>query len=109
MEDLIYFILCAYGMTQIIVYGSIFDRIRPSCGHIGKLFHCSMCMGFWVGVFLFGINQFTELFTFKYEVANLLLLGCLSSGTSYVLDMIVGDCGIKLHRSKEDEINKRKT
>ena len=30
-----------------------------------------MCMGFWVGVFLFGINAFTELFTFEYNYANI--------------------------------------
>lgn len=28
--DLIYFILTAYGMTQIIISGTIFDKIRPS-------------------------------------------------------------------------------
>ena len=94
--DLIYFVLCAYGMTQIIVYGSIFDKVRPTCGPIGKLFHCSMCMGFWVGVFLFGINKYTELFTYEYNIVNLLLLGCLSSGTSYVLSELFDDSGIKI-------------
>ena len=85
-------------MTQILVYGSIFNSIRPTKGILGELFQCSMCTGFWVGMFLFGINSFTELFTFKYGVTNAFLLGCLSSGTSYVLDMIVGDCGIKIQK-----------
>jgi hypothetical protein len=94
--ELIYFVLCAFGMTQILVYGSIFDKIRPTCGYMGKLFHCTMCMGFWVGVFLFGINKYTELFTYEYNIMNLLLLGCLSSGTSYILSELFGDCGIKV-------------
>ena len=94
--DLVYFILCAAGMTQILVYGSIFDRIRPTCGHMGKLFHCTMCMGFWAGVFLFGVNKYTELFTFEYNIVNLFLLGCLSSCTSYILSELFGDCGIKV-------------
>tara|TARA_R110000824_G_scaffold378823_2_gene570451 strand:+ start:299 stop:619 length:321 start_codon:yes stop_codon:yes gene_type:complete len=101
--QLLYFILIAYGLTQMLVYGSIFNKIRPSKQWLkgfGQLFHCPMCMGFWVGVFLFGINRYTELFTFEYNVANLILLGCLSSGTSYVLCTVFGDEGIKYeHRN----------
>jgi hypothetical protein len=53
-------------------------------------------MGYWVGVFLFGINGFTELFTFEYNIVNMFVLGCLSSGTSYLLNEFFGDCGLKL-------------
>ena len=94
--DLLYFVLTAYGFTQILVYGSIFDSIRPTRGWLGELFSCSMCVGFWVGVFLFGINDYTELFTFRYNIVNLFILGWLSSGTSYLLNEFFGDCGIKL-------------
>ena len=62
--DLFYFILAAYGLTQILVYGSIFNKVRPPRQWLhgfGKLFHCPMCMGFWVGTFLWGINRYTEL------------------------------------------------
>jgi hypothetical protein len=34
--DLIWFILAAYGLTYILVYGSIFDPIRPATGKLGK-------------------------------------------------------------------------
>ena len=94
--DLIYFILTSYGLTQILVYGSIFDSLRPARGKLGELFNCSMCMGFWVGAFLFGINGFTELFTFEYNIVNMFVLGCLGSGTSYLLNEFFGDCGLKL-------------
>ena len=97
--DLIYFILSSYGLTQIIIYGKIFESLRPTRGKLGELFRCPMCVGFWVGTFLFGINEFTELFTFEYNVANLFILGWLSSGTSYILNMVFGDNGIKLERS----------
>ena len=90
--NLLYFILCCYGLTQIFVYGKIFDNIRPKY----YFFHCPMCIGFWVGAFLFALNSYTELFTFKYNLANLFLLSCLSSGTSYILCQIVGDKGLKL-------------
>jgi hypothetical protein len=101
--DLIYFILSAYGLTQIIVYGKIFDRIRPSEKILNGFFHCPMCIGFWVGAFLFGINGFTELFTFEYNLANLFILGWLSSATSYVFNMIFGDCGIKIDGGRNNE------
>ena len=101
--ELIYFILCAYGLTIILVWGSIFDKVRPSkeqIGGLGKLFHCPMCMGFWVGVFLFGINDLTELFSFDYNLINALLLGCLSAGTTYFISMLVNDGGIKIKMEK---------
>ena len=99
--ELLYFILCAYGMTQLVVYGSIFNAIRPSKSWLrgfGELFHCPMCMGFWVGVFLCGINGYTELFNYEHSIANYFALGCLSSGTSYILNMVFGDCGIKIQK-----------
>jgi hypothetical protein len=86
-------------MTQILVYGKIFDSVRPTKGKFGELFECPMCAGFWVGTFLFGINNLTELFSFEYNFTNALLLGCLSSGTSYVLNMVFGDCGIKVQEN----------
>jgi len=97
---LLYFILCSYGLTQILVYGSIFNSIRPTKGKLGELFRCSMCVGFWVGVFLFGINDFTELFNFDYNLANAFILGWLSSGASYILCAIFDDHGIKLEINK---------
>lgn len=103
MLDLIYFVLCAYGLTQILVYGEIFESVRPTEGFLGKLFRCCMCTGFWVGVFLFGINNLTELFSFDYNLANALLLGCLSSGTSYIFNMLFGDHGLKIERTSDEK------
>ena len=103
--DLLYFILASWGMTQIIVYGSIFESLREWISErsfwLGTLIHCPMCTGFWAGVFLFGINGFTELFNFEYNIANLFILGCLASATSYALNTIVSDGGIKITYSKE--------
>jgi len=85
-------------MTQVIVSGTIFDKIRPSkqwLNGFGQLFHCALCMGFWVGVFLWSINGLTELFSFEYNYINAFLLGCLGSGTSYIFNMIFGDNGVK--------------
>jgi hypothetical protein len=94
--SLIYFILISFGLTQILVYGSIFNNIRPKEGFFGTLFGCPMCMGFWSGVFLWATNCYTDLFTFDYSPLTGLLLGCLGSGTSYVINMLFGDRGLRV-------------
>jgi len=88
--SLIYFMLAAYGFTQILVYGKVFEKVRPT----SHFFHCSMCVGWWVGIFLWAINAHTELFTFDYSITTAFLLACVSSGTSYIGNMIFGDQGI---------------
>ena len=112
--ELIWFMLAAFGLTQILVYGTIFDNYRPHREDFkgwGEVFHCPMCMGFWVGAFLFGINGLTELFSFDSSVTTALLLGCLSSATSYVLNVIFGDEGIRVEHTgipRKAKINYRR-
>jgi|TARA_R110000787_G_scaffold29023_2_gene79005 hypothetical protein len=101
--ELLIFILCAYGLTQGIVYGSIFKKVRPTKGKLGELFRCPMCIGFHVGWFLMLLSPFTELFSFDVTMINFLLLGWLSSGTSYILNMIIGDEGIKYEHKYLDK------
>tara|TARA_R110001583_G_scaffold1006_3_gene8737 strand:- start:1029 stop:1307 length:279 start_codon:yes stop_codon:yes gene_type:complete len=92
-------------MTQILVYGTIFenqrDWVMQKSDWLGTLIHCPMCTGFWVGAFLFGINGLTELFNFEYNIANLLILSCISSATSYALNIVFSDSGIKFNHTSE--------
>jgi hypothetical protein len=103
--ELLHFVLAAYGMTFIIVHGHIFNKIRPECaswGGFGRLFHCHLCMGFWVGVFLWGISPYTELFSFSNQPMTAFMCGCISAGTSYFLSMLVEDYGIRvIHKGGE--------
>jgi len=97
--DLIHFILSAYGMTFIIVYGKIFEDIRPKKDYTKKwntLWNCPLCMGFWAGVFLMMLSPFTELFTYERSLINALVLGCISAGTSYLISVLVDDFGLRL-------------
>ena len=87
MEILI-FILACYGMTMIVVYGKIFDAIRPQY----HFFKCPMCMGFWVGI----VNWFLIDVQFNWFVA-----GCISSGTSYLLSRIADDDGLTIKVKKQ--------
>ena len=106
---LLYFIFCAYGMTYILIYGSIFNPIRPKKGKLGELFKCSLCTGFWVGVFLWSINCYTELFTYSYNFINALLLGSLSAGTSYFISSILDDFGLKIKKIHEEVMENETT
>ena len=105
--DLLYFILASWGMTQILVYGTIFenqrDWIMEKSDWLGTLIHCPMCTGFWVGVFLWLVNGTTTLFNYDYSLMTALCLGCLSSGASYVFSVIVDDNGLRVERSNNNE------
>ena len=87
--QLIIFILACYGMTMILVYGSIFNSVRPK----HHFFKCCMCMGFWVGIF----NWFIVPTSFNWFTA-----GCISSGTSYLLSRLVDDDGILIKLKKSN-------
>ena len=67
-----------------------------------------MCMGFWAGIFLFSINPLTELFSYEYNFVNALLLGWLSSGTSYVFVTLFGDDGINISGDNKLELSEVK-
>jgi len=91
MIGLLYFVLSCYGLTQILVFSKLIEPLRPRY----HFFHCPMCVGFWVGVLLVFLNPFTELFTFDVSLINSFILGCLSSGTSYALCMLISDGGFQ--------------
>ena len=103
---IVWFVLAAYGLTQILVYSKIFERVRPNrdqYGLIGYMANCTMCMGFWVGMFLFFINGWTELFTFKYCIGNMFILGWVSSGTSYFLSALIKDEGLRIDKGENND------
>tara|TARA_B100001057_G_scaffold489802_1_gene576822 strand:- start:394 stop:705 length:312 start_codon:yes stop_codon:yes gene_type:complete len=98
----IWFCLISYGLTQILVYGKIFDPLRPKSGKLGQLLECSMCTGFWVGLFLWSVKDYTQLFTFDDSFVTALLLGFASSAAAYIGNMVFGDSGLKIeHLVKE--------
>jgi cell division protein FtsW (lipid II flippase) len=100
--NLIVFVLACYGLTSILVWGKVFDRIRPK----HAFFHCSQCVGFWVGVLIFSLFWISNIKLFPNSYCGWLIFGCISSGTSYILDMLVGDCGFRVEKT-ELERNKR--
>jgi hypothetical protein len=95
--NLLIFLLACYGMTMIVVYGKIFDKIRPKF----HLFHCTMCMGFSVGIIINFLLYILNMSLFNDIIIGNFLSGCISSGTTYFLSKIVLDDGIRIVRRKE--------
>lgn len=90
------FILFTFGLTQILLYGSIFDKVRPEW----KLFKCPLCLGFhtgWIGYLLLTL---TGIFA-TISIPHLFVYACISAGTNYVLDRLFDDDGIKIDLSKQ--------
>lgn len=89
--NLLIFILTCFGLTQILVYGRILDYIRPK----HYFFHCPMCVGFWVGIFIYILTgNFVYNSLLFWE--KVFMMGCVSSGTSYALSSIFSDEGINI-------------
>ena len=99
--ELLLFILVSYGISNIIVFGSIFDGFRElmddiSPNFFGKLFSCMMCTPWWVGFFLSlgvqlsGYSQFSPFYGAGLEniYLSVFLDSCLISGTTWLIHSI---------------------
>jgi len=96
MDKTIFFVLVCYGITNIIIYGSIFDKMRKffdrvSPDFIGALFGCMMCMSFWVGFSVSFVHSptlsiigFDESNIYIYLV-SIFLDSCFASGTVWLV------------------------
>ena len=92
MEILIW-ILAAYGMSQILVFGAIFDKprnwITRHSTFFGDLLSCMMCTSTWVG-FFFSLTFFSPTLTMvKIEYTNVFFDGMLASGGVWALNAII--------------------
>lgn len=92
------FIYCllAYGITNIMVFSSIFKEWRDfweyfNPGFFGKLFTCPMCLSTWLGFFLSILFHFQDLntpmidFGFKFGFWSILFDGAFTSGVVWLI------------------------
>ena len=92
METLIW-IIAAYGMSNILVYGSIFENLRDKIiiksDFFGDLIQCMMCTSTWVGFFfsLVFFSPTAELVLIPYT--NVFFDGMLASGGVWALNAII--------------------
>lgn len=103
MEILIW-ILAAYGMTNIIVYGSIFEGFRNLIHSLAEtnifgikhiftffsdLIKCVMCSSTWVGFFMSFLYSPTTLYLSLNPYLGVFFDGMLASGSVWAINAIV--------------------
>jgi hypothetical protein len=81
------FILTCWGLTHILVVGTIFDSPRDwitiKSGFLGKMLACHQCCSFWVGMAMyFVMNGLPDLFLGGFDF---FFWGLISSGTICLL------------------------
>lgn len=108
--ELVYFILSVYGISGLlaIINHKYLSKInRDARGRFTKdeskrikikILECPFCLGFWVGLLLFSLNGYTNLFTFDITILNAVLLSFVSAGTTYVLGTTFDDDGIRIDK-----------
>jgi hypothetical protein len=94
MYVLFLWIFIAYGMTSIIVWGSIFEKVRiwikAHSKFFGDLISCTLCTATWVGFFMsivlggftnqvFGIDRYVSIF----------FDGMLTAGSVWAINTII--------------------
>ena len=91
--ELLIWILVAYGMSQILVYGSIFnnprDWISRHSKFMGDLLECMMCTSTWVGFFLSLVFYSPTESLISYPYTNIFFDGILASGSVWALNAII--------------------
>jgi hypothetical protein len=94
MELIIFWIIAGYGMTSILVWGSIFEGartfIKKHSKFFGDLISCTLCTATWVGFFMsltLGglINTYVEV----HYVATLFFDGMFVAGAVWAVNAIV--------------------
>lgn len=92
--ELLIWLLTAYGMSQILVYGSIFDTprdwITKKSKFFGDLLGCMMCTSTWVG-FFFSLVLWSPTLQFDLclPYTNIFFDGMLASGGVWAINAIV--------------------
>jgi hypothetical protein len=90
--ELLLAILLVYGMTNIVVYSSLFEPFRSYIStkvdtsrlmlYFYRLITCMMCLGFWVGALV-------GYFYGPFHPLNIIFNGAIYSGTTWILHCIV--------------------
>ena len=111
MIKLIIFILVSYGIANIMIYGSIFEKFRgfmgvnkENPGFFGKLFGCFMCLSFWIGVNL-SFNMYSP--TLDNGIVSDLILFGLELPKEYIsmfLDGCLASAGVWLTHTFQERL-----
>ena len=89
--EILTWIIAAYGITNILVYGSIFENLRDKIiiksDFFGDLIQCMMCTSTWVG-FFFSLTFFSPTESMVIiPYSNIFFDGILASGSQNLPDL----------------------
>lgn len=87
-------VLIAYGMTSILVWGSIFENtrifIKKHSKFFGDLISCTLCTSTWVGFFLsIVLGSITASFFEIHWFLGIFFDGMLTAGAVWALNAII--------------------
>jgi hypothetical protein len=92
MTKLIFWMIAAYGISTILVYGRIFDKPRAwliqNSSFFGEMIQCMLCTSMWVGMFLslvIGLSK--EYFHFLH--LNIIIDGGFTAGAVWAINSII--------------------
>lgn len=91
---LIFWILAAYGMTSILVWGSIFELtrtfIKKHSKFFGDLISCTLCTSTWVGFFMsIVLGGLTSKFFETFWLLEIFWDGMFTAGSVWALNAII--------------------
>lgn len=105
MTQLLTFMIMAYGMSNILVYGSIFNGprdfirrksedklniLQPQFKFLIDMLSCMMCTSTWVG-FFFGLFVYSPTYEFLgvWPIVSWFFDGMLASGSVWAINSII--------------------
>lgn len=101
MLPILLVILATYGISNIVIWGSIFEGFRNKMSkispkYLGKLFTCMICLPTWVGFFismgahLTDLTQFSPFASQGLDIPSIAIFldGVLLSGTTWLINTV---------------------
>lgn len=84
----------AYGITTILVYGSIFEKprdwIKRNSKFFGSLISCVLCTSTWVGFFMSLIlGSITANYVVSLYIINIFFDGMFTAGIVWAINAII--------------------
>jgi hypothetical protein len=91
---MLFWVLAAYGMTNILVWGSIFEStrtfIKKHSKFFGDLISCTLCTSTWVGFFMsLTLGSLSAHYFHTVWVFDLFFDGMVSAGSVWALNGII--------------------
>jgi hypothetical protein len=91
---MLFWVLAAYGMTNILVWGSIFETtrtwIKKHSKFFGDLISCTLCTSTWVGFFMsLTLGSLSARYFNTVWFVDLFFDGMISAGSVWALNAII--------------------